>query len=118
MWTAPEQQITIKAGRGGGLDADGDATFGALDPERAKRGAVNIGHVSGTAKPEGPILAFAMGDDDKTFPFDKGGEFDCRIRLRLVGPYLLAGDNKQCGGFNVTFDGVYRRKPARRTRRD
>ena len=109
-WTAPEQQITIKAGRGGLLDVEGEATFGALDPERVKRGAINMGEVSGSAKPEGAILAFAMGDDDKTLPFDKGGEFDCRIRLRLVGSFLLAEDNQRCGGANVSFAGAYRRK--------
>jgi hypothetical protein len=109
-WTAPEQQITIKAARGGLLDVDGDATFGALDPERVKRGAVNMGQVSGTAKPEGAVLAFAMGNDDRTLPFDEGGEFNCRIRLRLVGSFLLAEDNRQCGGANVSFSGAYRRK--------
>jgi hypothetical protein len=109
-WTAPEQQITIKAGRGGALDVEGEATYGALDPERVKRGAINLGQVSGSARPAGAILAFAMGDNEKTLAFDKGGEFDCRIRLRLVGSFLLAEDNYRCGGANVSFAGAYRRK--------
>jgi hypothetical protein len=34
----------------------------------------------------------------------------CGITLRLVGDFLVADDNGDCGGVNVTFDGVYRRK--------
>ncbi len=109
-WTAPEQLITIKPGRDGALDVDGSATFGALDRERVRRGAVNVGGISGSAKPEGAILAFTMAGDGKTLPYDAGQESDCRIRLRLVGPYLLAEDNNDCGGFNVSFSRLYRRK--------
>jgi hypothetical protein len=34
----------------------------------------------------------------------------CKITLRLVGDFLVADDNGDCGGVNVTFDGVYRKK--------
>jgi hypothetical protein len=34
----------------------------------------------------------------------------CKLTLRLVGDFLVADDNGECGGVNVTFDGVYRKK--------
>ncbi len=36
-------------------------------------------------------------------------EYDCRLELSLLGDYLLASDNKQCGGANVSFDGIYKK---------
>ena len=33
----------------------------------------------------------------------------CEVRFTLLGDYLLAGDNMNCGGANVTFTAVYRR---------
>ncbi len=33
----------------------------------------------------------------------------CEVRFTLLGDYLLAGDNMNCGGANVSFSGVYRR---------
>lgn len=35
---------------------------------------------------------------------------DCKIVFTLLGDTLVAGDNERCGGTNVRFDGVYRRK--------
>lgn len=32
---------------------------------------------------------------------------DCQIALRLVGSFIFAADNHQCGGANITFDGMY-----------
>ena len=34
----------------------------------------------------------------------------CEVRFTLLGDYLVASDNRQCGGANVSFSGVYRRK--------
>jgi hypothetical protein len=34
-------------------------------------------------------------------------ESDCQIALRLVGSFIFAADNHQCGGANITFDGMY-----------
>ena len=35
---------------------------------------------------------------------------DCEITIRLLGRYLVASDNKQCGVGHITFDGVYRKR--------
>lgn len=32
----------------------------------------------------------------------------CQVAVRLVGDYLVAADNSNCGGMNVRFDGMYR----------
>lgn len=37
-------------------------------------------------------------------------EADCNVSFRLIVGYLVASDNKKCGGFNVTFDGAYVRQ--------
>lgn len=34
----------------------------------------------------------------------------CEIRFTLLGDYLVAHDNRQCGGANVSFSGVYVRR--------
>ncbi len=108
-WTAPEQTLVIRPGRAAGtLSVKGDATYGALDPDRVRRGAVNMGSVEGTTAPSGAFLAFTMGDRG-TQPFAAGEPGDCRIRLRLLPPFLLAEDNTSCGGMNVSFTNVYRR---------
>ncbi|PXA84545.1 hypothetical protein DMC47_39900 [Nostoc sp. 3335mG] len=109
-WSAPEQDITIKAAGGGMLHVSGDATWGMGDKWRRENGAVHIGEVKGTARPVGGVIAFTEGDD-KTLPYTAGDEDACSIRMVRRGPYLLARDNNQCGGLNVSFTGFYRRKP-------
>jgi len=107
---SPEQEIVI--GKGAGQDTlkvNGDATYGMLDPDRVKRGAVNLGSLEGEAPVRGTTLSFAMGENG-TIPFDKGDEYECKVRLRRLGPYLLVRDNNMCGGMNVTFTGIYRRR--------
>ena len=94
-WGFYDNSLRLTRGKArGALRVEGDATWVGANP-----GNVHVGEVSGEAAPAGNVLA--VGD---------GGEYDCRLTLRLVGPYLVASDNKQCGGANVTFDGVYRRK--------
>ncbi|PIK68814.1 hypothetical protein CS379_33000 [Methylobacterium frigidaeris] len=108
-WTAPEQTLVIRPGKAAGtLSVKGDATYGALDPDRVRRGAVNMGNVEGETAPSGAALAFTMGDKG-TLPFAAGDPADCRLRLTLLPPFLLAEDNNACGGMNVTFATVYRR---------
>jgi hypothetical protein len=67
---------------------------------------VHIGNFDGKTKPRGNRLAFGDGYDGSAPP-DRNDPTDCRVLLRLVGPYLVAADNQGCGGANVSFDGVY-----------
>jgi hypothetical protein len=97
-WVSYDNAIDIRReGRSGRLRVKGDAVWKGANP-----GQVHVGDIDKTAAPTGGVLR--LGDDI------------CRVTLRLVGRYLLVGDNKQCGGLNVTFDGVYRRRAARRPR--
>ncbi len=97
-WGFYDNLLRLTRGRAAGaLRVEGDATWEGANP-----GNVHVGEVEGEAAPAGNALTVGGGDDD------------CRLTLRLVGPYLVASDNRQCGGLNVTFDGVYRRKKGRR----
>ena len=31
----------------------------------------------------------------------------CVVKLHRRGPYLVASDNNNCGGLNVSFNGIY-----------
>jgi hypothetical protein len=53
--------------------------------------------------------AFAL-DADGQILFEKAGTYDCAVRLKQLGPYLFARDNQSCGGANVSFTGLYRRR--------
>ena len=93
-WRFHDDEVIVKRGRAANsLLVEGSATWVGVNP-----GNVHVGELSGEAEPAGGVLKLG-GEPD-----------DCQATLRLVGPYLLVSDNKQCGGVNVTFDGVYRRK--------
>jgi hypothetical protein len=115
--SGPEQQIKITRAADDRIALDGAATWGAGDPDRVKRGAVNTGDFSAIAALAGGHLAFLIGNEGKPLPYDAKRAKDqilCGLRLWRTGPYLVVADNLQCGGNNVTFTGVYRRvgKPA------
>ncbi len=99
-WSGWESEIDIALGaKPGTFHLGGNATWGAHDPERVKRGGVNYGMFGADLpEPTGSSLAFADSEEPA-----------CRIALRLLGPYLIARDNGQCGGMNVTFSGIYRK---------
>lgn len=103
-----EAEIWINRYIPGKLKIGGWATYGALDPERVKRGAVNIGDLDAIIdNPKGNMIAIGEGyDGTKPFGDDRS---ECRARLRLFGPYLVVEDNGGCGGNNVRFTGVYMR---------
>ena len=107
-WVAEESRIRITTAVGG-LKVSGEATWGTGDPDRVRRGGVHIGEVEGTAMPHDGVLAFTVGDDG-TLPYEAGDETSCRIRMLRRGPYLVVHDNMGCGGANVSFTGLYRRR--------
>jgi hypothetical protein len=109
-WSRVEADITMKAGKAGALLIEGNATYGAKDPDRVRRGAVNSGTIDGEVIPAGDRLSFAMGDN-ATLPVDKGGEFSCKVWMQRIGRWLVVNDNNNCGGFNVSFRGFYTHRP-------
>ena len=93
-WTFYDDSLRVSRGRRVDvLSVSGNATWVGVNPDNA-----HVGELSGTGTPANNILK--LGEDPE----------ECQATLRLVGPYLIVSDNKQCGGVNVTFDGVYRRK--------
>lgn len=99
-----EAEITLTTA-GGKIKVAGQATYGALDPGRVKRGGVNMGELEGEATPKGNMLPLGPGYDG-TRPFGDDRS-ECRAKLRLFGRYLVVEDNGACGGMNVSFSGIY-----------
>jgi hypothetical protein len=115
-WKGWNGEVEAKPGRRGMLHVEGSATWGGHNPERVQRGGVNIGDFAiDIAIPRGDRIAFSLADAGGTaarpYGENPADEFRCRIKLRVLGPYLLAEDNRQCGGHNVTFTGTYRLRP-------
>jgi hypothetical protein len=95
-WEFYRNSLSIRRATDGRLSVEGQAHWQGLGDN------VHVGEVGGQVAPSGSTLAL---EDDT-----------CRVTLRLVVPYLIVNDNGQCGGVNVTFDGVYRKKTPRRRR--
>ncbi len=72
---------------------------GATWVGNARTGNVNVGEVDGIFPLQGTRLFYKGSDGD-----------DCHFTVTFGGESLLVtGDNLQCGGLNVSFDGKYRK---------
>jgi hypothetical protein len=99
-WREGDDVIRLTA-KGAALTVAGGAYWPSAHPSRGQfPGGPNTGDLSGTATPRGTAVTFA---DDPTDPQA------CTATLRLIGDDLVAADNQNCGGMNVSFSGVYRR---------
>jgi hypothetical protein len=90
-WRLYDNEIGLKP-VGNSIEAGGEAYWPAKNVMPA-----NEGGFGGTAKPSGNRLHF---QDDST---------GCTVDLALAGPFLVAADNRECGGHNVSFIGIYTR---------
>ena len=100
MWKNGDNSIRLRA-KGAALEASGEAFWPSANPPLADRpGGPNLGDMSGVARPKGNQVVFADASDPSA----------CSVSLTLLGDVLLASDNNACGGMNVSFTGVYRRK--------
>ncbi len=74
----------------------------------------HLGNLGASARPSGVELV--VGDPRCVAPdrADKADKIrachDCNARLLLVGTTLIVADNRNCGGMNVNFDGLYHRR--------
>lgn len=96
-WRAYDNVIRIsKAKAAGQLAIKGEATWGS-------GAGTHTGELDHDAKPSADQMKFGDGTD----------EGDCQVTMQLVGKLLVVGDNLNCGGANVSFSGVYQRRPKR-----
>lgn len=98
-WADGDNSIELKT-NGKALKVTGEAYWPSANPSPEERpGGPNIGELDGLTTPQGDRARLADEYPD-----------GCRATLTLVGPFLVASDNGACGGMNVRFDGVYRRR--------
>ncbi len=99
-WSHPFGGIRISAGTGGKVRIEGVMLVPA---GREMRNGV----LQANATPENDTIAF---NDDGSIPFEKAEGDQCRVRMQRVAEWLMVEDNGGCGGYGVTFTGLYRRK--------
>jgi hypothetical protein len=88
-WVQGENQIRIQSSKTPGeLDLEGEAYWHGIGDN------VHSGEFASAATPAGNHLHV---EDDA-----------CHIDLAVIGRYLLANDNDNCGGLNVRFWGVWK----------
>lgn len=98
-WRDGDNRIELRRD-GSKLVADGEAYWPSAHPAAKDRpGGPNLGDMAGTAAPAGNTVVFSGNSSD-----------ECRVALTLLPPFLLAADNRNCGGMNVSFTGVYRKR--------
>jgi hypothetical protein len=51
-----------------------------------------------------------VAPENGSIAFDDGYDDGCKVRMQRVGALLLVQDNGVCGGYGVTFTGLYSRK--------
>jgi hypothetical protein len=89
-WMLPAGAATIWRGSGDTLRIEGRAWW---------LGARGASH-------SGSIRALAVLSRNRVHFLDNM----CELDLALVGEYVVAGDNERCGGMNVRFWGIWRRR--------
>jgi hypothetical protein len=91
-WKYESNSIEIKASAAEKVSGDGQAYYQTAE-------TVNEGSFSAQA----PLAA-----GQKELVFKEGNdESSCVVKLHRRGPYLVASDNNNCGGLNVSFSGIY-----------
>jgi hypothetical protein len=101
-WKDGDNMIRIEI-HGAALRASGEAYWPSKRPSAQFPGGPNLGEMEGIATPQRNTVTFE----------DKSGGYSsdtCRVSASLVRDVLVVKDNQMCGGENVSFSGVYRRK--------
>lgn len=99
--SAGNPEVTIREADGA-LHVSGQAFWPGPKATRAYP-SPHVGEIDGALAVQGNRAAYA--DEDL-----------CEIAFTLLGDRLVAGDNNQCGGANVSFSAVYTRKGAKARR--
>ena len=108
-WSGGDPSIRIRQRKDGKLHVTGYAEWRA-HPDSTP----NIGELDFTGLPRG--VMFDDGDpvclELKWADDEPQRCFDCIIRLMLINERLFGRDNGRCGGMNVNFSTVYKKRPS------
>lgn len=100
-WHDGDNQLQLTANGDGSVTVNGDAYWPSANPDPEQvPGGPHTGFVTARGYPDGNRVEVS--------------EDQCKVRLQLLGDLLVVADNQDCGGANVTFNGIYRRAPAKR----
>lgn len=96
-WKFYDSDINIAAtGKTDVYKITGNAFWHGLNKDN-----IHIGDLDGEAKLAETILKYGEDDAD---------EYACKVTMRLLDRFMIVSDNNNCGGVNVSFSGVYRKK--------
>jgi hypothetical protein len=96
QWTYADNTVSFTNNKlRGWLNVTGEAFWRGLGDN------IHIGEVDDRVEPKRNVVLVGARETD---------EYACKVSIKMVGPFLVVHDNMKCGGANVTFSGVYRRK--------
>lgn len=91
-WKYGESTVKITDNKlAGWLNVTGDSYWKGIGDN------IHIGEIDGRVEPKDGVAEYSDGDDEN----------DCKVKITLIGKYLILDDNLRCGGANVSFSGVY-----------
>jgi hypothetical protein len=94
LWKYDQKSLDIRRdGKTGLLKVRGYAVWEGVNAN------AHVGGIEAAAQPQGTELKLV--------------EEECQVSLKLVGDYLVASDNSECGGVNVRLNGVFRKGRSR-----
>ncbi|HRK17912.1 MAG TPA: hypothetical protein PK970_03065 [Hyphomicrobiaceae bacterium] len=108
-WVREEALITVTR-KGDDFVFAGEATYGGKDPRRVAMGSVNSGVFDFVTRPVANRISVGLKDGEKAVAKSEADATDCHLDMIALGPYLVVRDNQQCGGMNVSFTGIYRKR--------
>jgi hypothetical protein len=92
-------EIDIRRKTGDTAAVSGSAVHG-------EGGAETSGGIEAIIDLRQAVQGFAL-QGDKQVAYEQAGKYDCAVIMKQLGRYLFVSDNKNCGGANVSFSGVY-----------
>jgi hypothetical protein len=100
-------RIDITRNAGDVLELSGTATW------RGHGDNIHTAEIAATIDADKATQGFAERSpesDGGQIAFEKAAQDDCALFMRQLGPYLFVRDSGNCGGPNVSFTGLYRRR--------
>jgi len=87
--------------------ADGHITISPLQGNKLKIDGLAFWYGRPGIVHDGGIDGYGLVSGNTLQASEVESEYACKIKMKLLGQYLIAYDNSSCGGMNVRFNNVY-----------